>query len=85
MCDEYFGPKQCFQHRPADKLPQVLADLKAIDGADHSAVTRAFIAKSQGSLLLGLEEGGCLLSPINMGAVPTKLESGANKAGMIGA
>lgn len=70
---------------PADKLPKMLDDLKAIDGVDRLGITRAFIASDGTTLFLGLEQGGCLLPAIPLGPVPTKLESGANKAGMIGA
>jgi hypothetical protein len=53
---------------PAD-IPEMLAKLKAATGQDFPNVTRAFLAIANGMLYLGLEQNGCLLSPIILGSV----------------
>lgn len=78
-------PKSSIYEIPPAELPKMLDDLKAIDGVDRLGITRAFIASDGSTLFLGLEQGGCLLPAIPLGPVHTKLESGANKSGMIGA
>ena len=59
---------------PEADIPGIVADVEALTGTDYGDVTRAFIVQSGGSILLGLEEGGCLLPPINVAnaQVPAK-------------
>ena len=69
---------------PADRLPKVLDDLKAIDGIDRKNVTRAFIASDGSTLYLGIEQDGCLLPAIPLGpavAPSAHVQPGASKTG----
>ena len=49
---------------PTERLAAVAQDTSLITGDSYEGVTRAFIAQGKGSVVLGLEVGGCLLDPI---------------------
>lgn len=52
---------------PDADLPALLAEVESLTGESYGDVTRAFLANVDGTVLLGLEVGGCLLPPIVVG------------------
>ena len=55
---------------PEAEIPGLLVEVAGVTGQTYEGITRAFVTEVDGTILLGLEAGGCLLPPIVLMAAP---------------
>lgn len=67
---------------PTESIPEMLEGLSDMTGDEYDGVTRAFVANVSGTILLGLEVGGCLLPPIVIATTPEPASN--TRSGRIG-